>query len=40
MYPQYICILIFHRYIVNWSLGGVDESSVYVLYAICETFLV
>ena len=40
MYPQYMCILIFHRYIVNWSLGGVDVSPVYVLSAICETYLV
>ena len=40
MYLQYMCILINHRYIVNWSLGGIDVSSVYVLSAICETYLV
>ena len=39
MYTQLMSILIFHRYIVNWSLGGVDVSLVYVLSAICETYL-
>ena len=48
MYPHYMCILLyvkliwcnlFHRSIVNWSLG-VDVSSVYVHSAICETYFV
>ena len=48
MYPQYMCILlyvklfgvmVFHRSIVNWSLG-IYVSSVYVHSAICDTYLV
>ena len=32
-------VLIFHRFIFNWS-GGVVVSSVYVHSAICKTYLV
>ena len=49
MYPQYMCILlicvhlfgvtVFHRCIVNWS-WVVDVSSVYVHFAICDTYVV
>ena len=34
-----IGVMVFHRHIVNWSVG-VDVSSVYVYSAICETYLV
>ena len=33
-------VTVFHRSIANWSLGGVDASSIYVYSAIWETYLV
>ena len=40
----YMCnlfgVMVFHIPIVNWSGVGVDVFSVYVHYAICETYLV
>ena len=48
MYPQYMCILLYVKFIwcnvlqisiVNWSGGG-DVSSVYVHSAICDSYLV
>ena len=39
VHSAYMCnlfaVTLFHRCVVNWILGGVDVSSVYVHSAIC-----